>query len=116
MKKLLLTLVLTCATATASANIIFYSGNELLAEMKDSSNAAAQTFAMGYVAGIHDMYSGSTVCKPKTASLQQVTDVVKQEIEARPDIRHFGAHRLVSSALARAWPCAEKKPVKGASL
>jgi len=115
MKKLLITLALVGAT---SAHAEFYTGNELLAQMR-SSSMHEQGVALGYVAGVADSFTKVTICIPaNSVTLGQAVDVVRQHLESNPDRRHFSADSLAYNALFRAWPCADKKPVstRGASL
>jgi len=107
MKKTLIALALVGATA-ANAALIFQTGNKLL-EQITSDDVVLQMTAYGYIAGVHDTYSGIAICKPTTATLRQLADVVRLELEARPDQRHLAADSIIFNALSRVWPCADKK-------
>jgi len=89
--------------ASLTANAGFVSGNDLhsiLYEIGDKQSAG-----IGYIAGIFD---ASDHCAPKTVTLDQVVDMVKEMLRVNPEIRNLDASLLVGSMLIKTWPCKKK--------
>lgn len=96
----------------ASAHAEFYSGNKLLELMQGSHTE--QMAALGYVIGAADATRGVGHCIPSQVTAGQVNDMVKQQLENNPSLRHITADIHVVYALGKAWPCPKKE--KGQSL
>lgn len=111
MKRTIATLALLGAALSAHAQVQFTDGNKLLRFFAGSDHE--QTYAMGYVVGIADTQSGTTVCIPHGTEVGQVVDVVKRELTGLPEVRHFAADVLVRNILKVTYPCATKKRVPG---
>lgn len=110
MKRIALCLLLGAATA---AHAEFLDGNKLLARLK--GDAMDYVNAIGYVTGVYDTMQGVAHCPPNGITAGQVGDMVKQHLEATPELRHRSADIHVVYVLKRAWPCAEQ-PKRGARL
>jgi hypothetical protein len=83
----------------------FKSGNDLYEDCRRSSE-----ICLGYVQGVFDVMSASTVYDGINAcasnvTVGQVRDVVVQYLAANPARRHVMAAQLVALALADAFPC-----------
>ena len=105
MKKLLLCVAL-CVTSTANA--AFVSGNDLFRHLTDTTYYA-QGYALGYILGVSDVFSGDSHCLPQGVNAGQVRDVVKNFLEATPEVRHRPADVIVYAILKNTWPCANKQ-------
>lgn len=105
MKKLIAIAALLCGTAHAE----FYTGNDLLKDF--NGDLAGKMLGIGYVMGVYDTTQGVVHCPPNNVTAGQVQDMVKAQLDARPDLRHLSADSHVTYVLKRAWPCK-----KGASL
>lgn len=107
MKKLLILIYILASAPLARAE--FFSGNDL---NKWSSEMSTSTVSWGmlygYVAGAYDTTSGVLHCAPRTVTLGQAVDVVRQYIDANPSMRHMSGDLLINGALRSAWPCPKK--------
>lgn len=103
-------LVATFVVGAVHANQ-FWDGNKLL--MRMNGDSYDQAHALGYVMGVFDTDGRRKVCAPQNATAGQLNDIVKQQLETRPEMRHFHADVIVLGALALVWPCERKK---GSSL
>jgi hypothetical protein len=104
MKKLLLCVAL-CATTTANA--AFLTGNEILQRLK-SGDHIPYAVALGYIQGIADAYDGGSHCLPAGVTAGQLKDVVKNFLEASPEVRHRPADLIIYAIFKNTWPCANK--------
>jgi hypothetical protein len=95
-----LALLLLCGSAHAE----FKTGNQLLSQLR--GDTTDYIHAIGYITGVYDTLQGVTHCPPGNVTAGQVTDMVRNYLEANPDNRHNTADRLVGLVLRRAWPCA----------
>lgn len=100
MKNFLISLLLVCSTAQAQ----YQSGNELYSDLIGRTDAE-QMFALGYVVGVVDAYIQKEVCVPQNVTQGQLSEVVKQFLASRPQIRHQPADILVVIAVKQHWPC-----------
>lgn len=89
--------------AAVPAQAEFYDGNRLLQRM--NGDDIDQMAALGYVAGVWDAYMGVMICPPPNVMLNQVRDMTKALLVARPEYRHFGADRFVIAVGAKTFPC-----------
>jgi hypothetical protein len=96
-------LLMLCGSAQAE----FWTGNQLLAKMQDSS-AGERMFALGYVSGVADALTGTITCPPLTVSVGQVNDMVRALLEANPGDRHKSADVFVFTAMKAQWPCKQQ--------
>lgn len=103
MKKLLVALLMVPAMAQAE----FKTGNELLGNLRADS-IVENMVALGYIMGIADSTRGVSQCGPADATAGQMKDMVRNYLEANPQIRHFTADLIVKSVLSQAWPCANR--------
>lgn len=99
MKKFIAVLMLVPALANAE----FMSGNSLLTDMNGSE--MKKMFAFGYVIGVADTFSNSTVCPPANITAGQVQDIIKKHLEDNPATRHYTADSLIRNKLEAVWPC-----------
>lgn len=92
----------------------FVNGNGLLemctVDREDALYFQKVARCSGYVAGIADALANNPVnryraCLPKQATVGQITDVVKLQLERHPELRHMAAAGLVAEALSIAFPC-----------
>ena len=136
MHYLIHTVILTAAiTSTALSTLAqAMTGNELNAACAngDPGTATSMDFGMcyGYVQGavdginawhqlLIDVDVGGDVvtipdavrppCVPATATISQLTDVVKKHMAEHPEQLHYGGASLVLFALHDAFPCGEAK-------
>jgi len=104
--------ILLCALFASPAYASqFWDGNKLFNAM--NGNQFEKMHALGYVMGVIDNDANKSFCAPSTATLGQMHDIVKVQLEGRPELRHFNADVIVRVSLARVWPCDSKK---GSSL
>jgi len=113
MKKVIIFLVVFLISFNTFATA-FHTGNDLKSKL-NSSSVMDNAYALGYVAGISDGLSksklhGFQACIPANVELGQLQDIVKIFFDKRPEILHFGASGLISSALTEAFPCSLKNP------
>lgn len=99
MKKWIAVLALCSGTAQAE----FYSGNDLLQKM--DGEFSDRSLALGFVAGVADVWTNISVCPPKNVTLGQAHDIVRRYLVDNPQSRHFTAESLAKNALERVWPC-----------
>jgi hypothetical protein len=126
MKRMSLTIALALLPLASSAE--FYSGNDLArllatdAALTARGNRGTTTeghesgIAMGFVVGVHDVYRDVTVCSPPGVTVGQVLEIVRMYFRAIPHRLHETAEKLVSEALAKAFPCEQRKPPASRSL
>lgn len=100
MKRLILSMLLICGPAQAE----FYSGNHLL-QMMDGDNIQDKSLALGFVAGVSDVWTNISICPPKNVTLGQTYDIVRRYLHDNPQSRHFTAESLAKTALDKVWPC-----------
>ena len=100
-------LILIAALAATAAHAEFKTGNDLLADLNDSSYFR-QGIALGYIMGAHDTGTGVTHCAPATVTAGQVQDMVKRHLDAVPSARHLSADSHVTYVLSKAWPCPKR--------
>jgi hypothetical protein len=92
---------LMCSSAHAQQNSILITGQELLNRMNNNI-----VWVYGYVAGVADSQSGTTICiPPNTVTVGQMTDMVKNSLERIPSERHVAADLYVQATLSNRWPC-----------
>lgn len=118
MKKLTIVIALVAsfhATGWAAAR---YSGNDLLTDLKDSQGTGMLS-GLSYLGGIIDAealarnleqrrpYPRPYYCLPDGVTGGQVSDIVRQHLEANPTTRHYSAVFPVTAALLKAFPCKE---------
>lgn len=97
-----------CALMAGSVHATqFWDGNKLL--MRMNGDSYDQAHALGYVIGVFDTDGRRKVCAPQNVTAGQLNDIVKQQLETRPEMRHFHADVIVIGALALVWPCERKK-------
>jgi hypothetical protein len=92
------------ALSMSAAHAEFKDGNKLLRELRGDN--IDQVHAMGYVIGVADALRGITHCPPSNVTVGQLSDMVKQHLEASPSTRHLTADVHVGFVLKQAWPCA----------
>ena len=108
MKKLLATLLFVPAMARAD----FFDGNTLLKELRDSNGYGFFT-SIGYIQGVVDAHNSLFFCAPAGVTAGQVKDMVKNHLEANPQIRHIAAERIIRDQLVKVWPCANRNNGRG---
>lgn len=99
------------ALFATAASAEFYSGNELLSRMQ-STDIFDKAWTLGYISGAADAVMGISACPPKTITVQQVMDIVRKDLEAMPELRHYSADAFVAQSLRRLWPCAKQEQPK----
>ena len=110
---LLASLIVFLIAPTANAG--FYNGQKLKQEsdaaervnagrgdINDGMNAARW---QGYIAGVHDSYDGIMFCTPRTATLAQIAEVVRQYLIRNPAKWNQAGSLLTIQALQDAFPC-----------
>lgn len=99
MKKLIASLLFVPTMASAE----FMSGNDLLTNMR--GDVTSRALAIGYVMGVIDVFTNSTICSPPGITAGQVKDIIRKHLEENPGSRHFTADSLIRNRLERIWPC-----------
>jgi len=114
MKHLIVIAALLCGTAHAE----YFTGNDIQ-KWADGYAANDNTldFGMlyGYISGVSDTGNGVNHCIPKTVSLRQVIDVVRQHVASAPATRNNTGDTIILYALKQTWPCAPSNR-RGATL
>lgn len=108
-------LVLLSALAVAKTATADFQGGEQLYQLCTKPNdVRANSFCLGYVAGIADVLgtgdgevSGWRACLPPEATQGEVAEIAVQWLKEHPENRAFGASDLVAQALSRTYPCAQ---------
>jgi hypothetical protein len=84
----------------------FLSGNQLYERCVADMNTVANSYCIGYVAGIADVLSASKItCASDGVTVGQVTDIVVKYLRDHPEKRHYAAQDQVGTALMQAFPC-----------
>ena len=100
MGKLLAVLLFVPAMARAD----FFDGNRLLNELRDVNGYGFFT-SIGYIQGVVDAHSSLFFCPPTNVTAGQVRDMVKNHLDANPQIRHIAAERIIREQFEKVWPC-----------
>lgn len=103
MKNILILLALCATTAHAE----FRDGNKLLSELNETT-PYSRGLAMGYVMGVTDSGFGTNHCPPGSVTAGQVSDMVRNNLQDVPAVRHLNADSIIFYVLNKAWPCAKK--------
>jgi Rap1a immunity proteins len=96
-----------CGWSSVSSSAI-YDGNKVHEEcQKDSGYCIAFAIALADVLDRSSDIAAKDlqVCLPRGTKVRQIVDVIKQELERRPERRNDPAVYLALDALKRAWPC-----------
>jgi hypothetical protein len=109
------TLVVATVLALSStpAHALFYYGNEFY-EMCGSEDVAPLAVCTGFVMGVADTreffltVSELEDCMPKTATVQQLRDVVYAYLQDHPETRHYSAAGMTMAAFDEAFGCPEQ--------
>ena len=110
MKQLLLSVAFVATTASAQS---YWTGNDLTRHLGDTG--VTRGAAIGYVTGVADVLGyAEIVCTPSSVTTGQMADMVHEALKRSPEIRHLGAHQIVTHTLKTAFPCAAAK--KGTAL
>lgn len=112
MKKLLAGLLFVPVISHAA----FKTGNDLWMDMT-SKDYFGLANSIGYITGVADTARGYLYCPPADGggiTAGQMQDMVKNYLQANPQIRNFNADLIVINVLKQAWPCANKTPGRGA--
>ena len=92
------------------ASAFFYDGNELFRICRSDENFNSG-LCLGIIIGAFDAYEISEIgpgvgyCAPAALRAGQLRDIVVQYLELNPADRHYAAHSLVWTALAKAYRC-----------
>ena len=105
MKKLIAGLLMVPSIASAE----FISGNDLLRDMR--GDITSRALALGYVMGVIDVFTNSTICPPPGITAGQVKDIIQRHLEDNPGTRHYTADSLIRNRLEIIWPCLRGKGV-----
>jgi len=74
-----------------------------IAELRDIHDAG---MARGYIIAIYDAHETSGVyCIGPNVYLSQLAEVVRNYLRDHPEIRKYGADRIVRDVLAERFPC-----------
>lgn len=98
----------------APASADFYDGNRLKAAIdQTSSDEKLEKHSnlmevLGYVEGVADAFNHVEHCMAEGVTAGQSLDVVRQYLDGHPELRHYGAARLVKAALAKSFPCTRR--------
>jgi hypothetical protein len=103
MKKILIPLALLSGLAHAEFN----DGNKLLSDLRESGYVVPSV-ALGYIMGVADVVRGTQWCPPENVTAGQIRDMVRNYLEAYPNIRHYTGDAIVIRVLSVNWPCAKK--------
>lgn len=118
MKKILIAAML-CFNFAVNAQTagFFWDGNDLVKRMREyekdqrgdsAANYASVVTFQGYVSGVFDAYSGVVFCAPNV-TVGQVSALVVQYVNAKPERWTENGAVLVTDALKQAFPCPKKK-------
>lgn len=111
MRKLLAALLFVPAMARAD----FFDGNILLKELRDVNSYGFFT-SIGYIQGVVDAHNSLFFCAPVGITAGQARDVVKNHLEANPQIRHLPAEQIIRDRLKQIWPCPNRNSGEGSRL
>ncbi len=109
-------LVLALVPSVGSAQMTFFSGNQLMEDCNKPGNVSVGAYnsCVMYLAGVHDAHStlvasrGSSkpiICAPSNTTLRQLRRVFLNHIATNPQDRHRAAAGLTLTAFEKAWPC-----------
>ena len=114
MSKVFIAMLFTLGLSTASSTTVYETGNQLLHDLKDPTGSGFGTaYALGYIVGATDAYSGEALCIPPTVTKGQLSDVVHNFLLQKPAIRNLPADVLVLMALSQHWACPKDGKRKG---
>lgn len=100
--------------STASSSTVYETGNHLLRDLEDMNQTGfGPTYALGYIVGAADAYSGGSLCIPTSVTKGQLNDIVHAFLKQEPGIRHLPADVLVLLALGSHWACPKDQKKKG---
>jgi Rap1a immunity proteins len=71
----------------------------------DTMSAFKTGACVGYVMGVASSLEGSAFCFPAGVEKGQIVDVIKRWLEDHPELRHYAASSLITSALKERFPC-----------
>ena len=108
--------VLALAPSVGSAQMTFFSGNQLMEDCNKPGNVSAGAYnsCVMYLAGVHDGHltlvanrkgSKPLICTPASATLRQIRQVFLNHMKNNPRDRHQAAAGLALTAFEKAWPC-----------
>ena len=94
------------------AQASYIDGNMLYGHCAGSLEAP-EAYCLAYVMGVVDAMElaegasigGFKACIPREATVEQLTDIVKEWLGAHPEKRHLAAAGLVAAALAETFSC-----------
>lgn len=109
MKRLSKALVAVMVSIPMLSHAGFKTGNDIYKDLMDTDSVVAQMYVLGFIAGVHDSFSGDSICTNTNVTAGQLRDIVKKYLQERPEMRDLGGAILVLIALAQAFPCAKKK-------
>ena len=115
MKKIVAALLLTPCIALAQ----YETGNTLLSKLKNNDPSVGvvdRMFAAGYIMGVADSFYNVTFCPPGATTVGQLNDVIKNFLEANPEVRHRPADLIVEVVLRNTFPCKTEKKNKGKAV
>lgn len=84
----------------------FLSGNDLKARLEDRNDSIASSMGLGYVIGVHDTVTGSSVCAPQGVTIGQISNATLKYMNENPEVLNVSADRVVVKAFQSLWPCA----------
>ena len=99
MKKIIAAALMLPALAQAE----FINGNDLLSRM--NGDGGGPMYAIGYIAGVSDVYYKTLICPPEGVNLGQMKDMVRSHLVTHPETRHYSADSLIVNVLKAAFPC-----------
>jgi hypothetical protein len=117
MRQTLLVVLLLCGCARAQENWLNFegSGNAFLAACTgEGHNVHVEAMCFAYIDGVMDGLtlakikpdgSGVDYCLPRTATRQQIFDVVVKWIKEHPEDRDILASALIKRAVIKTFPC-----------
>jgi len=101
--------------APLGARAEFFTGSALLARLDagervdrgtgQSGDEFDSALAMGFIAGVYDVFVQASFCSRTGVTLGQATAVTRMYVRALPHRHHEPAYKLVREALDRAFPC-----------
>ena len=98
-------LLMVAVSSNVHAEFAYLDGSKLKTRLNNENDPVPYVLALGYVLGIHDAFSGISICDPSTAKADQLAAIVIKYLSDHPQELHKSGSDLVRKALSSAFPC-----------